>query len=103
MPFKKGKDNINWKGGKTISSQGYVYIYKPYHPFCDKHGYIFEHRLVMEKKLGRYLTKDEAIHHIDFDKTNNNINNLHLFPNKSKHMRYHEFLKNCVRGVLEWI
>ena len=42
-------------------------------PFSDKHGRIHQHRLVMEKHIGRYLTKDEVVHHIDENPKNNDI------------------------------
>jgi len=35
-----------------------------------------EHRLVMEKKLGRPLRADEVVHHIDHDRFNNDPDNL---------------------------
>jgi len=59
---KKGKKSIWWKGGKYIQ-HGYIMIYSPKHPYCGKRGYIRKHRLVVEKYLGRYLTKIEVIHH----------------------------------------
>ena len=48
----------------------------PQHPNCNNHGYVYEHRLNMEKHIGRYLEKDEVVHHIDFNKQNNDISNL---------------------------
>jgi len=48
-----------------------------------------EHRLVMQLHLGRELTKEEIIHHIDNDKSNNELDNLMLFPTKSAHTKYH--------------
>jgi len=48
-----------------------------------------EHRLVMEKHLGRILTKKEVVHHIDGNKSNNELDNLMLFPTKSIHTKYH--------------
>jgi len=47
------------------------------------------HRIVMEKYLKRGLTKEEVVHHIDGDKSNNDINNLRLFPNKKEHAKFH--------------
>jgi len=47
---KKGKDNSNWKGGRSKHVSGYIHIYAPNHPFADCHRYVFEHRLVMEAK-----------------------------------------------------
>jgi len=73
----KGKNNHSWKGGKCVTD-GYVLIWKRGHPYANKDGYVLEHRLVMEKKLGRYLIKDEIIHHINGIRNDNRIKNLKL-------------------------
>ena len=91
--------NFKWNGGINYT-YGYIGIKKLNHPFCNIKGYIMEHRLVMEKHIGRYLTKKEQIHHIDFNRSNNNINNLHLFTNNSEHQKYHYFLRKCVKMAL---
>lgn len=83
-----GDKNPAWKGGRKDDGHGYVLIWKPDHPFCDRKGYILEHRLEMEKKLDRYLTEEEIIHHKDGNIKNNNINNLRLFENHSKHKKF---------------
>jgi len=82
----------NWRGGK-ISCNGYVAIYKPQHPFCDGKGYVFEHRLIMEQKIGRYLLEEERVHHINKNKKDNQIVNLMLFPNESEHQKHHHRIK----------
>ena len=71
---KYGKDNSNWKGGKIIH-QGYVYIRDTNHPY-NKNGYVQEHRLVVEKEIGRFLEPNEIIHHINEDTEDNNLENL---------------------------
>ena len=70
----------------------YVKILSKQHPNNVK-GFVLEHRLVVEKKLGRYLKKEEVVHHIDFDKKNNNLNNLMLFKNNKEHIKFHTKLK----------
>ena len=52
----------------------------------DKNGKsITEHRLVMEKYIGRKLKKGEIVHHIDHDRSNNNIENLILCNSSFEH------------------
>lgn len=84
----RGAGNPNWSGGRTIN-HGYVLILSPEHPNGDVYGYVKEHRLVMEKHLGRYLTRDEQIHHRDHNRSNNDILNLMYFPNNVEHRHYH--------------
>lgn len=89
FPQYQGKNHYNWRGGKTIQ-MGYVYILSPGHPKAkvskkNPNGYVAEHVLVMEKKIGRYLQGDECIHHVDGNKKNNKISNLILFHNNSEH------------------
>jgi len=86
--YCKGKFASQWKGGNTIID-GYQHIYKPEHPNAKKAGYILNSRLEMEKKLGRLLTPEEIVHHIDGNKLNNKIDNLYLFNNQAEHARHH--------------
>lgn len=51
-----------------------------------KHDY---HRWIMEQTIGRKLNSDEIVHHIDGDKTNNDINNLEIIS-RADHSRLHQ-------------
>ena len=72
-----GKNHPSWKGGRVIKS-GYIAIWNPKHHRTSNVGYVFEHILIMERELCRQITKDEHIHHIDFDRQNNEITNLYV-------------------------
>lgn len=63
--------------GWYLSSTGYIQVRMPEHPNAVN-GYVPEHRLVMEKELGRYLTSTETVHHIDGNRVNNSYENLQL-------------------------
>lgn len=84
-----GDKNPAWKGGIVKSSNGYVWVHSPNHPHKDTHNHVYEHRLVMEKHLKRYLLPTEDIHHINGIKNDNRIENLKLFKNRSEHIKSH--------------
>lgn len=77
-----------WKGGRNITSLGYVIILVG-RTEEDKNPYVMEHRLVMENHLKRKLLKEEVVHHINGIKTDNRIENLRLFNNQSEHRLFH--------------
>jgi hypothetical protein len=67
----------NFKTGERKNKAGYVMIYSPNHPM-KKGSYVMEHRLVMEKHLGRYLKPEELVHHKNGKKDDNRIENLEI-------------------------
>jgi len=86
----KGWRSGNWRGGRYLDGRGYVLVHCPNHPHpTQSEIYVYEHRLVMEKHLGRYLTENEVVHHNNEDKQDNRIENLELFPNNAAHLQYH--------------
>jgi len=82
------ENNGNWRGGEIVTNRGYKKILVGSHPRADRDGYVLEHILVMEKSIGRLLTKKEVVHHIDHNKLNNNIKNLMLFGSHPEHIKY---------------
>lgn len=49
--------------------------------------FIMEHRLVMERMIGRELTASERVHHINGDRADNRPENLRLYASQSEHIR----------------
>jgi hypothetical protein len=89
---RTGSENPRWKGGKIVRSDGYIEVFAPNHPDRNGKGYILEHRLVMEKKIGRRLTKKERVHHINGIKSDNRPRNLVLLRSQSEHIKGHDYL-----------
>ena len=89
-----GKKAFNWKGGKIIRKNGEILIYCPNHQSLPKNKrHMVESRIIVEKIIRRYLAKNEVIHHIDFNKSNNSPANLYLFPSQSEHSKFHHLLR----------
>lgn len=77
-------------GRKTIRHrQGYVYELCPMHPRADLHGRVLQHRLVMERHLGRFLEPQEVVHHRNHQKGDNRLENLELSPSNEEHLKLH--------------
>lgn len=75
----KGENHPSWKGGRYVTSEGYVKIRTQEFPeMRGSHPYIPEHRLVMARCLGRPLTSREQVHHKNGNKGDNRIENLEL-------------------------
>lgn len=69
---------------------GYNMIYMPQHHRANKEGFVYEHIVVAEEKLGRLLYDDEVVHHINHIRNDNNPDNLMVFATNSDHSRFHK-------------
>ena len=94
---QKGENNPAYNGGKYLCA-GYYALFMPDHPNRSDKNMVYEHRFVMECKIGRYLTKEEVVHHIDENRLNNHPDNLMLFKNNSEHIKHHINLKKGIKN-----
>lgn len=86
-----------YKGGTTTTVDGYVFEFCPGHPLQNRWGFVAQHRLVAEDKLGRPLKrKVEHVHHKDGCRHNNHPHNLEVLD-RLEHLKLHRpdrFLKS---------
>jgi hypothetical protein len=84
---QRAENNPNFTGGKYVDDKGYVRVLRPDHPY-DNHGYVYEHRLVLEEYFGRILEPWESVHHINEIKVDNRVENLFL-TTRNEHAALH--------------
>jgi endogenous inhibitor of DNA gyrase (YacG/DUF329 family) len=74
----QGKNHPMWNGGVSISTDGYL------RRSDDK----FVHRHLIELKIGRKLTNNEVIHHINRNRQDNRLENL-VIMTREEHINFH--------------
>lgn len=88
-----GKLNGKYRHGRRIDRDGYVLVTAPDdHPYARQRTgrpqkLIYEHRLMMEQKIGRYLLPKETVDHIDGLRLHNDPSNLRLFDSNADHLK----------------
>jgi transposase len=94
--------NRRVKKDRILSGAGYWMIPIPENYMGKKYpcGYIYEHRYILEQKIGKYLTSNEIAHHINGNKLDNRSENLEVII-KQKHDSYHSQLKGKITIVLK--
>jgi hypothetical protein len=81
-----------------VDDQGYVQSYAPEHPNARKSKRVPKHRLVMSEFLGRPLKANENVHHINGNKSDNNLDNLELWvTTQPKGQRPQDLIKYAKR------
>ena len=78
----EGKGHGLWKGGRTITGEGYVLVMvsgdDEMASMRGRSGYVLEHRLTVARAMGRPLLPKESVHHINGDRQDNRLENLQL-------------------------
>ena len=89
---RAGENNHQYVSGRRVDLDGYVLVTAPSdHPYARPRTnrdtkLIFEHRLVLERHLGRYLLPSEIVDHIDGLTLHNAPENLRLFASNGAHL-----------------
>ncbi len=88
IPIRSRDDSIFMADGKRCwVSQGYFWIWNPYHHRANN-GWVKRSVLNLEEKLGRLLKEGEFPHHIDGNRMNDDPDNL-VSTDRSNHMSIH--------------
>lgn len=90
------ENHPRWRGGEWATRQGYVYTWCPGHPRAKDGKHVKRATIVMEKKIGRLLKKDEQVHHINGDKQDDRPENLQVLT-CAEHATLHARLKKASR------
>mgnify|MGYP003439284444 FL=1 len=81
----------NYKVENVSEINGYRIVYVPTYPRekgVRGPGWFYEHKKKKKKELGRFLTNDEVVHHLDENTLNNHPSNLIVLDRKH-HGRLH--------------
>lgn len=95
--------NHNWRGGKYLTTTGYILALNHDHPRANKKGYVRETILIAEKALGKFLPELAEIHHINGIRNDNRPENLVICQDQSYHKLLHlreRAIKVC--GYVNW-
>lgn len=79
---------------------GYIQVWEPEHPRA-MHGWYYEHRLVVEAGLGRYLTSAETVDHINQIKDDNRPENLQVLTQSAHSVKTGADLRTNRRTAVE--
>lgn len=85
---QRGSGNPNFRGGRRVTSNGYIELLDRAHPRARANGYVYEHIVVAERTLGRPLAADEVVHHRNEDRADNHPENLDVMT-RAEHTAHH--------------
>ena len=97
MPFYR-KDLVK---SKTDEGDGYRWIYTMHNDEGRRPGWKAEHIAIAEWVANRRMLDTEVVHHINFDKSDNDPENLVIMDN-DEHLKMHQGILNTQRNRDGW-
>jgi len=107
--FKVNKSKMCWKCAglnedgtqklkpdqeKRCKSNGYIFIFDKTHHRADSRGYVLEHIVILEKKIGKKLKDNEVCHHINEIRDDNREDNLMVMTREEHNKHHNPFTKD---------
>ena len=92
--FLVGHAKLRYEGRK-VDVNGYILVLRRNHHLANCNGYVMEQRLIAEEAIGRELTVQEVVHHLDGNVANNYPDNLAVFPSAGVHAAFHKRLREA--------
>lgn len=97
-----GVKHYAWKGGRH-TKDGRVLVHTPGHPRANhRHPVVYEHILVAERALGRYLPAHAIVHHVNGNSLDNRPCNLVVLESRGEHMAIHRRRRIQLAGGNPW-
>jgi len=88
-----------WKGGRGMTANGYVWVHMPGHPRANQ-GMIYEHVAVAERALGYHLPPKAQVHHVNEMPSDNRPCNLVICEDIGYHKLLHARMRAFKAGEL---
>lgn len=104
---RKGRCNMARKGEKWSEQERAAHSGNPQGWVDSRDGYlrikaagktVLYHRYIMEQHLGRKLTRKEAVHHVNGDRSDNRLENLQVLPLGQHTATHHEGSKHTAEA-----
>lgn len=94
-PGRSGSANPAWRGGRSKQRDGYIWL-----AVVGEKRRVPEHRVIMERTLGRSLKKGEIVHHLNGVRDDNRPENLTVTTLKDhEHYTYVKALQARIRQL----
>ena len=95
---RQNEEWVDWKIERLVKKGDYIYAVVLNHPNRTKNNYVLHHRIVMENKLKRLLTKDELVHHINENKKDCSVDNVAV-KTWANHIKFHNWGRTVVEII----
>lgn len=90
--------DLDGRRERSVDAKGYVRLRMPEHHKANSWGFVWEHVVVAEQKIGRPLKDGEEVHHRNLNPSDNGPDNLQVFASHAEHQAEHARMRIVAAG-----